>query len=289
MKIYLKIIIIISILFVSIILVKFVHVTSGVSFFIIGMFLIMYFGFVKEKIKLYHETSIKEIPYNIAFVSGVVGDVKTFNIPKLPSKYHSYWITNNIKLAKTAKIKGWNSIVINLPNCPIDMNPSIYWALQSKKIKVFPQKYLPNDYDFVVWSDNTFEVNNNGVIKHIQNWDNQNAVVFHKHPFLCCGADIELTESLKQKRYLLQKQKIDTYINEEVNKGFPVNGERHFQAGFIIYNIKHNMCSFFQETWIKHINRCGIQDQISLYFVVQRFSILVGEFKDSICKNQICP
>jgi phosphorylcholine metabolism protein LicD len=48
MKTYLKILIIISILIISIILYKFVHIIPSVSFFIIGMFLILYFGFIKK-------------------------------------------------------------------------------------------------------------------------------------------------------------------------------------------------------------------------------------------------
>ena len=49
MKIYSKIIIIVSILIVSIILFKFIHIIAGASFFIIGMFLIVYFGFIKKE------------------------------------------------------------------------------------------------------------------------------------------------------------------------------------------------------------------------------------------------
>ena len=47
MKTYFKVLIIISIIIISIILYKFVHIIPSVSFFIIGMIFIIYFGFIK--------------------------------------------------------------------------------------------------------------------------------------------------------------------------------------------------------------------------------------------------
>ena len=218
----------------------------------------------------------------IAYVTGVFGNIKGDNIPSLPSQYNSYYVTNNTELAKNAQIKGWIPVIVNLrePDTEDITDKYIYWCTKSKYFKVFPQEYLQGKkYDFIVYFDNTFNVNVKNVNKHIQNWDIKNSVVFHKHPFLCCGADIELKESLKQDRYVRQKHLIYKYISDEVEKGYVINGERHFQCGFIIYNLNKPDTYIFQNMWMEHNKRCGIEDQVSLYFVAQRFPNSIGEFK----------
>jgi hypothetical protein len=71
-------------------------------------------------------------------------------------------------------------------------------------------------------------------------------------------------------------------MGEEVGQGFPVHGERDFQTGFIIYNLKHPATSRIQRMWFEHINRCGILCQVSMYFVAQRFPSEIAEFTANI-------
>jgi hypothetical protein len=72
------------------------------------------------------------------------------------------------------------------------------------------------------------------------------------------------------------------YIKEEEEKGYPINGERHFQTTCLVYNMNHPLVYKIQNTWMEHINRCGIQCQISMYFIAQQFKKEIGEFKEPI-------
>jgi hypothetical protein len=72
------------------------------------------------------------------------------------------------------------------------------------------------------------------------------------------------------------------YMGEEVAKDYPVHEERHFQTGFIIYNLRHPATARLQQMWFEHINRCGILCSISFYFVAQRFQTEIAEFTGSI-------
>jgi hypothetical protein len=190
-------------------------------------------------------------------------------------------------------------------DCPAGaMQSYLSSSAASKTLKVFPQLHLPQSvsaYDFVVWFDNKFSVNLEGVERAVGSWNNSVAAMFHTHPQLCgpwcksgrggktpfgkwcCGADVEFVEcTAKQERYQLQRDKMVVYMGEEVAKGYPVHGERHFQTGFIIYNLNHPATTRVQQMWFEHINRCGILCQISFYFVAQRFPSEVAEFTESI-------
>ena len=75
-------------------------------------------------------------------------------------------------------------------------------------------------------------------------------------------------------------------MREEDLKGYPTHGQRHFQCGFLLYNLKHPQCTAIQNIWMSHIQRCGIQDQISMYYVAQRFPNSIGEFKKDIRRSR---
>ena len=73
-------------------------------------------------------------------------------------------------------------------------------------------------------------------------------------------------------------------MKEQESLGFPTHGERLFQCGFLLYYLQHPDCKNIQNTWMKHIQKCGIQDQISMYYVAQRFPDSIGEFVHNIQK-----
>jgi hypothetical protein len=210
---------------------------------------------------------------NVAFVTGYVGKGTVTNIPTVPSPGHSFFLSNQAEILNTAARKGWNPVVIR--ESEAELSDYIHTTMAGKKMKLFPQSFVPDSYSFVVWCDNKFDINAMGTHTSLTHWDPNTAVQFHQHPEYCCGADLELKRSIDaitgQERYRREQHRYENYIAEEQKKGFAVHGERHFQGGFIIYNLKHRATKAFQDTWLRHIQRCGIQDQISLYFVVQQF------------------
>ena len=82
----------------------------------------------------------------------------------------------------------------------------------------------------------------------------------------------EYNESMKQHRYILQNEKYKKYINKQINNGLSEITEYHYACGFLIRNMKHEKIIEINKTWYEHIQECGIQDQISFFFVKQLFN-----------------
>ncbi len=239
---------------------------------------------------------------NIAFVTGYIGPKAKAKIPKKPPQYDGYYITNNKRVFKKLKKKQWVPIFIEdtmnlMSELTLD-NPlkkykmedlskldeidrERFYTMACKPLKVHPQQFLPNTYDYVVWFDNKFDVNVEGSIKTIAEWNTNLAMMLHKHPFVANIAK-EYDESMYQERYVREKDQYTTYINNNIDKGFSSKHDMHYQCGYIIHNLKHPETKNIQETWKKNIYECGINDQISFNFVAQQFSNIIGEYKYDI-------
>ncbi len=234
------------------------------------------------------QSNTKGSPSTIAFVTGYIGNEKTLTarplsgfIPKVPVPGHSFYVTNLRSVYDNAVAAGWSARLVMVKG---DMNDILDTGMVSKMLKVFPQRYIAsNKYEHVVWFDNKFDVNTEGTLSAAQSWDSNKALLMHQHSFLCgdeldCGADEELQESMKQARYKKQEDSYVRYMSAEAKAGYPPHGTRHFQTGYLLYNLKHPDCYRIQNLWMEHILRCGIQCQISMYYVAQRFPRSIGEF-----------
>ena len=223
---------------------------------------------------------------DLAFVTGYIGQDRggQARIPTVPRAGHSYFITNLSDVAQAALAKGWIPIMNMCENTATYIDST----QASKPLKVFPQQFVSRvskqAYRFMVWYDNKFDVNVAGVSDAVAQWNPNHALLMHRHPFLCCGADVELKESMKHHRYKLQEKQYVKYMEEEARAGFPAHGERHFQCGFLLYRLDHPDCAKIQNMWMAHIKRCGIECQISMYYVAQRFPDSIGEYKASIAQ-----
>ena len=152
-------------------------------------------------------------------------------------------------------------------------------TMSSKSLKVYPQKWLEKNYDFVVWYDNKFSVNVKDTLKVVKNWNKKpHALMLHRHPYFRNVAR-EFEESMHTERYLCQKESYIKYINECKNIGLTDTYNFHSQCGFIIYNLNHNLTQEIQDTWMEHIKKCGIQDQISFNMMRQNYEDSIGEYK----------
>jgi hypothetical protein len=87
---------------------------------------------------------------------------------------------------------------------------------------------------------------------------------------------------MKQERYRLESKKYKNYITNQVNAGLRVltPQQKHCACGFLIRNMKHEKMIEINTTWFKHIQECGIQDQISFFFVKQLFYDYIYPFTE---------
>jgi len=221
--------------------------------------------------------------YNLAFYTYFYGSINNiaFVIPKIPSlKYKCYYYTNNSFIFEKLKNTKWIGIYDDKPTND-DMIES---SMVGKHIKSMPQEYIElKDYDYLCYFDNKLPKINETFVENSINkyFVQQNyAIILRQHEFL--GPDVwqEFYESMKQQRYVLEQDKYKTYIETQISLGLRAKIKTHSQGGFIIRNMKHENTPNINNTWYKHIQMCGIQDQISFFFVKQLFIDSIHDFTE---------
>lgn len=197
----------------------------------------------------------------------------SFKIPPIPSlKYKCYFYTNNQTLIKMLEKTKWIPVFdnISISDDPIES------CMASKRVKVLPHKYRElSKYDYLCYLDSKLgKINELFVECFIQKYFilNSHALLLRKHIFIGPNVWDEYNESMKQNRYLKYSENYKRYINKQLELGFSEKVDIHSQCGLLIRNMKHPEINNINETWYSHIEECGIQDQISFFFVKQIFN-----------------
>ena len=76
---------------------------------------------------------------------------------------------------------------------------------------------------------------------------------------------------LIQERYRMQSKQMERYIYKQIENGLNELTKDHYQTGFLLRNMKHEKTIEINETWFRHIEECGIECQVSMFFVKQLF------------------
>jgi GR25 family glycosyltransferase involved in LPS biosynthesis len=204
-----------------------------------------------------------------------------YKIPPIPSeKYKCYYYSNNAKLLAELRDTNWIGIYDNKPT----NDDLIESCMAGKHVKTSPHTYKElKDYDYLCYFDNKLPKINETFVENSINkyFVQQNyAILLRQHEFL--GPDVwqEFYESMKQQRYVLEQDKYKTYIETQISLGLRAKIKTHSQGGFIIRNMKHENTPKINNTWYKHIQMCGIQDQISFFFVKQLFIDSIHDFTE---------
>lgn len=221
---------------------------------------------------------------NVAFYSYFYGgDNNTSYVIKDPpsERYDCFYFTNNKRMIEDLKNTKWIAV--------FDPKPTIDDVFETnmigKYIKTCPHKYTELlRYDFLCYLDNKVSVNDDVVIKYIDTYCiKQNyAMVLKEHTFVGSNVWDEYNESMKQGRYVLEKEKYKHYIYNQLRNGLKEKTDKHCWCGFIIRNMRNNVVSLIGETWYDHIKQCGIQDQISFFFVKQLFDNNIHIYSDNL-------
>ncbi len=230
---------------------------------------------------------------SVAFVTGYIGRKGLTNIPSVPLKGHSYFVTDNRIAALRATVIGWKVISISAPTISSSQlsnylnirdlgaldarQKRIYLnTLKGKKLKVFPECFLPMPYQFVIWFDNKFDVNKSGTLKTVRSFPPKYAIVMHRHP-VSKNVEDEYNASMLQIRYTVDSTFYKKAI--EINNNRPSKKSSiYFQAGFIIYNMNHPQTIKIKESWYDTIFKFGINDQISFNLLTEDYIDCIGEF-----------
>jgi hypothetical protein len=220
---------------------------------------------------------------NLAFYTYFYGsDInEAFKIPSIPTlKYKCYYYTNNKTMIENLKFTHW----IGIYHDKICNDDLIESCMIGKHIKAMPNEYTElKDYDYLCYLDSKLDcVSEKFVEEFIVKYfiDKNYALLLREHWFIHNKVWDEYNASMNQYRYKLESDKYKKYISNQVNSGLSDTTEHHCACGFLIRNMKHNKMVELNRTWYEHILECGIQDQISFFFVKQLFDDCILSFNE---------
>uniref|UniRef100_A0A6C0IT44 Uncharacterized protein n=1 Tax=viral metagenome TaxID=1070528 RepID=A0A6C0IT44_9ZZZZ len=228
--------------------------------------------------------------YNLAFYTCFYGgnNNKAFKIPEIPSlKYKCYYFTNNKIILNRLQNTKWIGIFDNkqiMENNDNDNDNAIVSCMASKHVKVCPQEYNElKQYDYLCYLDSKLKkVNENFLEKYIHKFfiENNFALLLRRHWFVEPNIWSEYNQSMKQPRYQKQSRQYTKYINKQIKNGLLEKTYYHCCTGLLIRNMKHPKMIDINNTWYQHIQECGIQCQISFFFVKQLFKGYIYPFTE---------
>lgn len=222
--------------------------------------------------------------YNLAFYTYFYGTNNNvaFKIPDIPSlRYNCYYYTNNKTMIEHLKHTNWIGIYHDIP---LSEDP-IESCMVGKYIKTMPHEINElKNYDFLCFLDSKLNKVSEIFVENIitKYFIEQNyALLLRKHWFVFNSVWDEFNASMGQERYRLQKSRYTQYIDNQLNNGLSDHVDNHCACGFLIRNMKHNKINEINNTWYNHIQECGIQDQISFFFVKQLFHDIILPFTEN--------
>jgi hypothetical protein len=221
-------------------------------------------------------------PLNMAFYTCFYGsdNNNAFRIPPIPSEtYDCYFYTNNRSLYAILDGSKWIRIFDDRPTTD-DLIESCFAA---KHVKVNPHSYAElRPYDYTCFLDSKYvKISDTAIEQFVRRFfiEQGHALCVREHWFITDSVWREYEESMLQSRYVLEKEKYAEYIGKQVASGLKDIAAPHCSCGLLIRNMKHPKIKELNATWYEHIKECGIQDQISFFFVKQLYADCIATFK----------
>jgi len=243
---------------------------------------------IRKKLNNFVKTINLSPEYRLAFYTCFYGTRSNsgFKIPPLPSeKYDCYYFTNNKEMFEELQRTKWKAVFDNKPETA-DENES---AMYAKYVKAMPHRSdFIKEYDYTCYLDSKLDkVSEIFVKERIDRYfvNSEKALLLRDHVFIK-DADVmrEYNESMFQQRYTKEKDRIMSYINKCLMKGLKQKIDKHSQTGLLIRNMKHPKINGINNKWYDDILECGIQCQVSFFFVKQ----IYGEHIVSFSENPFC-
>lgn len=152
-------------------------------------------------------------------------------------------------------------------------------CLKAKSLRTRPYLYAPlRNYRYLVFADSKIagEIHDETTLKILASMPSEAAIVHRRHFLFADGAPVsvwsELDLSMEQERYRTQANQMRSYIKQKVAAGYnSTKNIPHLMGGYIIRDMKNPVVRDIGQDWFQNILSCGIQDQISLFFVHQDY------------------
>ena len=201
-------------------------------------------------------------------------------IPPLPSlKYPCYYFTNNLNVYQRLEKTSWRRIFME--DVPI-YHSEVEDAMSCKRIRTCPHLYeVLKEYEYLCYFDSKISADEKKVEEYIEKLSlSDKCLLLYEHPHSSNQMNVwdEFNLSMDQQRYILQKERYKEYIHKQLSNGYSEEISLRPCGGFVIRKQCEQVIKF-NETWYRHIQECGIQDQISLQFVCQDFKDVILSVK----------
>lgn len=209
----------------------------------------------------------------LAYYTCYFGGINNYSrlIPPIPSlKNDCYFFTNDTEIYNSLENTGWKRVLLDNPIHDCDIKDS----MESKLIRCCPYLFIQlKGYEYLCWFDTKLKVYENkidGLVDILSKGDK--CIVLTKHPYSSKFNTVwdEFNLAMESDKYRAQYQQYIDYIKKQIGSGFSEEINIHFCGG---WNLR-KMCKRVEEfgdMWYSHIQECGIEDQISLQFVQQKF------------------
>jgi hypothetical protein len=206
-------------------------------------------------------------------------------IPPIPSnKNDCYFFTNDTEFYNNLENTNW--IRVFMGHIPIHDN-HLLDSMEPKEIRCCPHRFeILQNYEYLCWFDSKLYVYENKVeefMEQLSNDDNK-FISLSRHPnsYIYKSVWDEFNLAMNYDKYNIQKDQNIKYIENQINNGFSDQINIHFCAGWTL----KKMCKKteeFGELWYSHIQECGIECQISLQFIVQKYidNIIPVEYQET--------
>lgn len=194
------------------------------------------------------------------------------NTPLPSSKYDCYYFTNDINIYNELENTLWKRVFCH--NVPVH-DCHIKDTMETKILRTCPHKFdILTNYEYLCWFDSKLQVYESSVEELIAQLSSNSdkIIVLSKHPYSDTFNSVwdEFNLAMGTVKYNVQKEQNIKYIEAQIQAGFSDKINIHFCGG---WNLKKNCkkTEEFGELWYSHILECGIEDQISLQFVQQKY------------------
>ena len=191
-----------------------------------------------------------------------------------PSDRHPcFFFSNNASTLNRASDAGWVSVDVSI-ECP-PWDDEVISASQAKPFKAAPHR-RPElaRFDFTVYIDSKRTLDLAGAGVAIDKLLTQKkAVLIKQHPEGDVGVDREFNRAMTLPRYASQRHKIEGYIKDMFEfdgSAAMSNNLPNVWTTLVVRDMRHPKCREVGEAWMRDIERCGIECQISAYFCLQQ-------------------
>lgn len=237
-----------------------------------------------------HKLSTTFKSSKLAYYTCFFGDINnmSFLIPKLPSTEHDcYYFTNNHTMYGLLMNTDFIPVLVDYAiNC--DSNELDIMKSKHVKCNLFDLNLL-NSYEYICWFDNKLEVfheNIEATVNELQN--SEQSIVLVKHPFCEKYNNIwdEYNLSISSEKYKREAEKYVNYINAMINNGYKQENKGYYPYSGLFIRKNNQISKSFSLDWFNNIGQCGIQCEISLFFVLQDYNDKIKMIDyNSACKH----